>query len=658
MPERILRELSLMDFNARVLALAQDPSIPLGERCRFAAITESNTDEVMMVRLAGLISDSLRGRKRKSDSAALQLKGVRNRIREFGAAQQQTAQILLDALRDEGIHPISPQEMNTQEQQSLEENLRRDILPRITKMEFRSRRRPPHLPGRKTILILRESSLCRVFILSSHLPKVITLKDGRFLITEEAVLWLLMRDYACKGALCLRILRDEDLDYDEYASDWMEEMERSLRRRGWGRPVALQYHRNLPRSGYDPMLVEMLREAMHLPRAAVYGKNCLLHLGTLTQAGGALGQDAFYPPFTPREPIGEGGVMALMETRDLLVHVPYESYDPVLTLLREAAQDDDITSIAQTLYRVSDQSPVVQALMSAAQAGKNVTVLVELKARFDEEHNIHWAQLLEEAGCRVIDGVQGLKVHGKALLIEKRDGRRYLHLGTGNYNEDTARAYSDMHLFTTDKDLCQDAQLLFQSLGSGENRDDFSSLIVAPQQLRPFLYEKIDREIEAAQQGRPAWIRAKMNGLSDPGIADKLCEASCAGVRVELVVRGVCTLIPGVPNVSENIRVLSIVGRYLEHHRIYEFCADGQEEVYLSSADWMPRNLNRRVEIAFPVRDAAARRRLHVLLQVALSDNTHAWELRPDGKWLRVENSDPEVDFQAYCMEEEKTLHE
>ncbi len=657
------RELSWLDFNARVLAQAKTEDVPIGERCRFLSITQSNADEFQMVRVASLARD-IRRHKTGSvlgRSPRLQMKDVRAKLRALMRDQQMTAAQLLAELSELGVRLLHFHELSSDQQQELRGQVQEEYLPHLMPILIQKGRRLPHMSSKRLHLAMRTGEKAWTYSIPLEWPRFLSVPgtETEWVPMEEVILTCLLPDEGAQGVLLFRILRDEDLDFDDQAPDFLSEMERSVRRRGWGVPVAMEYAREFPREGYDPVLEEALRIALSLERNAVTGLPVMLNPKPFTELTKGLGKDAFFPKAAPviHENLRRGvSMFEAMRKGDFMVHVPYEAYDPVLRLLQEAAEDPNVMSIRQTLYRVSSHSPVVEALGRAARAGKTVTVMVELKARFDEEHNIHWAHVLEHMGCQVIYGLAGLKVHGKALLITRRGEKgveRYLHLGTGNYNEDTARAYSDMHLFTCREDLCKDAEELFKALSAQEEMPVLRKLKLSPNGMRPFLYEKIDREIENAKAGRPSGIRAKVNSLSDIGIIDRLYEASRAGVPVELVTRGICCLLPGVEGMSENIRVVSIVGRYLEHHRIFAFEADGAKEIYLSSADWMPRNLDRRVEIAFPVEDPVCAERLHRLLSIALADNVQGWELHSDGTWSRVKQGDsPRVDFQSYCAEE------
>ena len=464
-------------------------------------------------------------------------------------------------------------------------------------------------------------------------------------------------------ALCpFRITRNSDLLIDEGSADLLDEIAKSVRQRRWGDPVRLELQKGYGGDrAVDGEIKSFLVRMLEVEKPDVYHIDGPLDLTALMSLARLPGmeelRDRPWTPQTPTDFLGEEDVFAAIRARDRLVHLPYETFGCVEDFLRRAAEDPDVLAIKQTLYRVSGKSPVVESLIRAVENGKQVTVLVELKARFDEENNIGWARKLENAGCHVIYGLKGLKIHCKVLLVVRREEgaiRRYVHMSTGNYNDSTARLYTDIGLFTCRQTVGADASALFNYLTGYSTATAWRKLKVAPHGLRDFFYVMIGREIENARLGRPARIVAKVNSLIDEGLIRRLYEASSAGVRVELIVRGMCCLIAGVPDLSQNITVRSIVGRYLEHSRIFYFENGGLPELYLSSADWMPRNLDRRVEVAFPVEQEDLKARLIEMLSIFLRDNEKARAMGPDGTYAYVQagEGEPHLCAQDWFMQQ------
>ena len=438
----------------------------------------------------------------------------------------------------------------------------------------------------------------------------------------------------------------------------LKKVQTSIKKRRWGHPVRLEWSQDFL-GGEDEWLREFFTEKLDLSKRELYSVHGSPDFGAFGKLASLVdAPELRYPPQPPQEvpefPKGES-MFAVMARRDVLVHHPYQSFEPVIRLLQEAAADPQVVAIRQTLYRVSRHSPIIQALVDAAQAGKEVTVLVEVKARFDEENNIGWARLLEQAGCQVIYGVSGLKVHCKALMILRREPeglRTYMHWGTGNYNDSTAKIYTDLGLFTADPQLGQDAAALFSMLIAGKQDADFRRIHVAPEGLRPFLLERIAVETENARQGLPARIAVKVNSLLDTELIEKLYQAAAAGVQVDLVVRGICAIVPGYPPAQGRIRVVSIVGRYLEHHRIFFFEDGGNRRVYIASADWMPRNLDKRVETCIPILDEELKVQVTGILEAALADNQKARLMDGEGRFAPIKDTEGEkLDFQAWCWQ-------
>jgi polyphosphate kinase len=679
----INRELSWLNFNRRVLEEANRPENPLLERCNFLGITASNLDEFYMVRVAG-VKQQVAANYTQTDPSGMtpkaQLKAIALSAHDFAQAQYDCAQSLTELLRREHVEILPADGLEGEDQAYIRKFYKEQIFPVLTPMALDLERPLPYLSGRKLYIALRlvprkkdkskpELALPRVAVVPvpGNLSRWIALPEisghpHRFVMLEDVMGGMLPKlfdKYKVGGTLLMRLTRDGDLTIDDDAEDLMSEIEKSIKKRRWGSPVRLEW--SLPfGKGPDPWLLEYVIAKLGMRKRDLYPQPGLLDLTAFSKLSDHVEEPAMRYPKRPPRPVAEfasgENIFEVIARQPVLVHHPYQSFDPVLSLLREAAADPQVLAIKQTLYRVSRHSPVIGALVDAANAGKQVTVLVELKARFDEENNIGWARVLERAGCHVIYGLAGLKVHCKLLLVVRREGdtlRRYLHLGTGNYNDATARFYTDMGLFTASAQFGEDATGLFNFITGYSKFPHLKRLHAAPDELRGFLYRRIDAEIENARQGRPARIIAKVNSLLDPGMIERLYQASQAGVRIDLIVRGICSLRPGIPGVSDRIRVISIVGRYLEHHRIFYFENGGQEKVYLSSADWMPRNLDRRVETCFPLDDEAHKRRVVDLLHAALADNQSAREMTADGGYHPVPCPDgaAPLDFQTWCYQ-------
>ncbi len=670
----INRELSWLEFNERVLQEGRDLRNPLLERCKFLAITASNLDEFFMVRVAG-IKQQIEAGYVQLDPAGWtpkeQFKAIAERCHRFAQDQFLLYSALVRELHEEGIHILAMKDLSEMQTGIVTRYFHDQLFPVLTPMAVDPDKALPHLAGRRIYLAVRmegktqrngkKTSLPRVAVVQipsilSRFVEVPCEKGKSYVLLEDLVASMLPRIFdmhPIQGALLFRITRDADLSIDDEALDLINEIEKSIRKRTWGHPVRLEWQQE----NADPWLLNFFTKKLDVKKKDLYPTQGPLDLRLFMDVPAGKRKAALsYPPQPPVDPLNltpESDMFALIRKGDILVHHPYQSFDSVLFLLRQAAEDPDVLAIKQTLYRVSKNSPVIEALVMAAQAGKQVTVLVELKARFDEENNIGWARVLERSGVHVIYGLAGLKVHCKALLVVRReDGilRRYMHLGTGNYNDSTARLYTDLGLFTCKEEFAGDVTELFNLVTGYTLPPQFKRLHVAPHGLRSFIEDRIRTEIENACHGRPARIAAKVNAIVDPEIIDLLYEASQAGVKVDLVVRGICSLRPGIEQVSENIRVISIVGRYLEHHRIYYFHDGGNRRVYLASADWMQRNLDRRVETCFPIDDPALKERVISMLEAALSDNQKAREELPDGSYRPVVASGETVmDFQAWC---------
>ncbi|MCI8554271.1 MAG: RNA degradosome polyphosphate kinase [Clostridiales bacterium] len=643
----INRELSWLDFNLRVLEEAYEKENPVLERFKFLGITASNLDEFFMVRVAGVreqVRSGYKGRDCAGLTPSAQLELLTQKIHAFVDRQYSClSRSLIPLLRQNGIFLLRPDELNPEQRDYVEDYFRSVLFPVLTPLAVDRSRPFPLLLNKSLNLALRlrqgKDTAFAVVQVPAILPRLVELPSlsGRAFIMQENILLLhldaLFEQHDIAASAAFRVTRNGDLAIDEEAEDLLLEIQESIKKRRRGRPVRLEMSRRC-----DSELRDFLIEMLDVREKDIYEVSGPLDL-TFCLKLSSLDDRLRLPPVTPvpaADFVGSDNMFESIRLRDRFVHHPYESFDCVADFVRAAAEDPAVLAIKQTLYRVSGHSPIVAALIRAAENGKQVTVLVELKARFDEENNIHWALKLEEAGCHVIYGLAGLKTHCKILLVVRKeeDGlRRYLHLGTGNYNDSTARQYTDMGLFTCRESFGADASSLFNVLTGYSRPPLYQRLVAAPEGMRDFFYRRIDREIENARQGLPSGIFAKVNSLVDPGIIERLYAASGAGVPVTLVVRGICCLIAGVPGVSETIRVISIVGQLLEHSRIYRFENGGKPCLYLGSADWMPRNLDRRVELLFPVEEDHIRARVEEAVQLLLEDTVNAREQLPDGSY-------------------------
>ncbi len=650
------REMSWLEFDYRILGEARDKQIPLFERLKFLSITASNLDEFFMVRVASL-KDQVHAKYKKLDIAGLkpeeQLEMIGRKTHDLVSLQYSTYnRSLLPALESHGLLVVSSHEQLTEaEGRYVDKYFQETVYPVLTPMAVDSSR-PFPLVRNKSLNIAalvqkkdeKEVLEFAMVQVPSVLPRIVELpetRDGvrRVVLLEEIIernMKQLFLNYNIVAAHPFRIMRNADFTLDEEeASDLLVEIKKQLKKRQWGEVIRLEVE-----EGVDKHLLKILRKEMAVGSEDIYVINGPLDLTFLMKMYGMEGfDDLKAPSYTPRPVpalMNDDDIFTNIRNGDILLHHPYQTFDPVVNFVRMAARDPEVLAIKQTLYRVSGHSPIVAALAEAAESGKQVSVLVELKARFDEENNINWAKKLEQAGCHVIYGLMGLKTHCKITLVVRReeDGiRRYVHLGTGNYNDSTARLYTDCGLMTCDPKIGEDATAVFNMLSGYSEPPTWNKLSLAPLWLRSKFVKMIRRETAHARKGRPARIMAKMNSLCDKEIIAELYEASCAGVEIQLVVRGICCLKAGILGLSEHISVHSIVGNYLEHARIFYFENDGSPEVYMGSADWMPRNLDKRVEILFPVEDPQLKEKVIHILRVQLEDNVKAHILQPDGTY-------------------------
>ena len=664
------RELSWLKFNQRVLDEARDKNLPILERLKFVSIASSNLDEFFMVRVASL-KDMENAGYTKKDLAGLtptqQLEAIHESTRKL--VDQQYSMFnrsLLPIMKEKGIRLIGAYEdLNEEQSVYVDRYFAEQVYPVLTPMAVDASRPFPLIRNKSlniAALIRRKDHGSRLLKtkgkkdelefatvqVPSGLPRLVAIpseKDERytFLLLEQVIeknLDKLFLNYDVVCAYPYRIMRNADLSFDEdEASDLLKEIQKQLSKRQWGQVIRLEVEDKV-----EKRLLKILEENFEIEEMNVYRINGPIDLTFLMKMHGLAGcedlrQESYVPQRNPRITPGEN-IFSEIKKGDILLHHPYETFDPVVDFIKQAAKDEKVLAIKQTLYRVSGNSPIIAALARAAENGKQVTVLVELKARFDEENNIVWAKKLEQAGCHVIYGLVGLKTHCKIALVVRREEEgivRYVHLGTGNYNDSTAKQYTDCGMFTCSEMYGQDATAVFNMLSGYSEPASWNKLAVAPIWLRKRFIALIQREIHHAQEGKEGLIVAKMNSLCDKEIIENLYEASAAGVKIYLIVRGICCLRTGIPGVSENIHVCSIVGTFLEHSRIFYFYNNGQEDIYMGSADWMPRNLDRRVEILFPVLEEELKEEAKHILEVELSDNTKAHVLKSDGNYEKID---------------------
>ncbi|HJP95459.1 MAG TPA: polyphosphate kinase 1 [Pyrinomonadaceae bacterium] len=671
------RELSLLEFHARVLEEALDDHNPLLERLKFLSIFSSNLDEFFMIRVSGLKEEIEHGIVSVSCDGltpAEQLAKSRERIlvliEELARCLREE---ILPKLREAGLAVLPYTSLSRHEQDNLKDYFMEKVFPILTPLAVDPSHPFPYISPLSVNIGLMvhaqgdvkyigrgkkvDSRFVRIKV-PSVVPRLVPVGSSgtRFVLLEEIIeaniqaLFPGMNPGPCH---LFRVTRDADIEIrEEEAQDLLSSIQEELRRRRFGAPVRLEVSPTMP----DEM-IEYLADSLGVEQDDVYVFDGPLHLQDLMSLYDSDRPDLKDVRFTPVMPDWYSGydtIFDAIKEGDRLLHHPYDTYDCVTGFINQAVEDPDVVAIKICLYRTGPDSPIPPALIRASEQGKQVTALIELKARFDEEHNIEWARKLDQAGVHVVYGILGLKTHGKLTLVVRREGdtlKRYMHIASGNYNPTTSTTYTDLGLFTVDEEIGRDATELFNYLTGFSQQDDYRKLMVAPVDLREKLNALFDREIEHKRAGRPAHIVAKINRLADLQVIEKLYEVSRAGVPVDLIVRGICMLRPGIPGLSENIRVRSVVGRFLEHSRVFWFANGGDNEVYIGSADWMARNLKHRIEVVAPVKDPEAKRYLRdVLLETYLKDNTKARELQPNGKYVPIKGGGKPFDSQTYFI--------
>lgn len=668
------RDLSWIEFNRRVLSEAQDPENPLIERAKFLAIVSSNLDEFISVRVAG-IQDQIRAGYTKKDFTGYTPSGLykrlSKRVSKIVADQYRAFKDISRSLHKEGIVFVDYEDLTPAQELSIEEYYRDIIFPVLTPMAVDQSRPFPLVHSQfiyLAVVLTRKNSqeedpYFAILQIPSNLPRCIPLphrsnsKKRQFVFIEDVIrhhIQTLFSGYDPVAVSEFRLTRNSDLTIDEEgAEDLLEEIEKELRKRRRGIPARLEVQK-----GIHPYALEQLQAEFEL-EDFMFEIEGPLDLGFLRSFASSLKGFSYlnYPPVEPLYPAEfeeNEDFFEVLSERDVLVYHPYESFDAMADFIIQASEDEQVMAIKMTLYRVSGKSPLIAALANAAESGKQVTVVVELKARFDEERNIAWARKLEQSGCHVVYGLVGLKTHAKVTLIVRQEGselRRYVHVGTGNYNDSTAKAYTDLSLFTANHEIGLDASELFNQMTGYSANYNWNSFIVAPTNMSLSLQKLILREADHAAAGRPARIIAKMNSLSNQEVIDYLYSAAQAGVSIDLIVRGVCCLRPGIEGLSERITVRSIVDRFLEHSRIYYFENGGDPEVYLSSADWMTRNLTRRIELMCPVKDSGIRDQIVKILDLSLMDNVKSSFLQPNGYYERIDDKKAPLRSQFAAMD-------
>ena len=667
------RELSWLKFNERVLEEAESKDVPLCERLTFASIFQTNLDEFFMVRVGSLqdqmlLHKEIRDNKTKK-TAKEQIEAILEEVKRLGKRHGKAFENLLQELEAYGVRFVDFRHIDEGVSQRLERYFKTEIAPLISPTIISKRQPFPFLRNKDIYIVAvleTKSKKERLGIIpcsNNVFKRLIELPDhpGTFMLSEEFILHYVpevFKGYRIKAKSVIRITRnadidadalyDEDLDYRDFMADLIKKRKKLT-------PVRIEFSREMNKN-----VVATLCKYLEMDKTHVFLSDAPLDISFVFEIQDRLRKnpELFYEKKVPQKsPMFQDGesILAQIRREDKLLSYPYESIRPFLHMLNEAAEDPDVISIKMTLYRLAKQSKVVEALVEAAENGKEVIVLVELRARFDEENNIEWSRRLEDAGCQVIYGLDGYKVHSKLCLITRKNDNHveyFTQIGTGNYNEKTSRLYTDLSLMTSDPAIGLEASNVFQALLKGEVVEQSEKLLVAPKCLQNRVLEMIDEEIEHARHEEPAYVGVKLNSLTDKKIIDKLAEASKAGVKIDLVIRGICCLLPGIPEKTENIRVISIVGRFLEHSRIYIFGTEERSKVYIASADFMTRNTVRRVEVAAPVEDVRLKECLLKDFRIMLNDNVQARKMNPDGNYTRIRNDKEPLSAQEYFYEE------
>ena len=672
------RELSWLEFNQRVLWEAENPENPLFERVKFLAIVSSNLDEFFMVRVASLMEQIHAGYDRPDFSGL----SPKDQIEEISIRAHRMVEdqgnvfkrSLLQGLKKENIiFTLDFAQLNEHQIDYIDHYFENNLYPILTPMAVDSSRPFPLILNKSLNIAAILQKEGQEFFATVQVPAMIhryleipAVNEGerQFVMLKDIIVHHISKLFMGYEVLCAspyRITRNADLTIDEEeAEDLLLEIEKSIKKRKWGEAIRLEIDQKV-----DERILSFLKDSLKLKNRSIYKINGPIDLTFLMKVYGMSNTKAFkfndYSPKRPKDLLGEDDIFEAIKKKDIFLNHPFESFEPVVEWIQDAAKDPLVLAIKQTLYRVSGRSPIIQALAEAAEAGKQVTVLVELKARFDEENNIQWARRLEKAGCHVIYGLVGLKTHSKVTLIVRKEDegiRRYVHLGTGNYNDITARFYTDMGLLTVNEQVGRDVSAIFNTLSGYSEPPKLHKITMAPTQLRDRVIYMIRREAEYARDGKKAQIICKMNSLCDFEVMQELYKASMDGVKIELIVRGICCLIPGIDGVSENITVRSIVGKYLEHSRIFYFYNNGKESLYLSSADWMPRNLNRRVELLFPLEAEHIKTRVMDMIDILLKDVVKAKIKDADKDYNRIDRRGKEVINSQDYFEEQASIFE
>ncbi len=673
------RELSWLSFNARVLQEASDPTVPLVERMKFLGIFSNNMDEFFKVRVATIkrmIDLKIDSKKMLGEKPKKLMHQVQNKVMGLQSKSQEVYQEILVELEHENIYIVDETQLSPEQQEFVVSYFHDKMLSAISPILCSNVDRFPYLEDRAIYLATKLTRANKnieyaiVDIPTSVLPRFIQLPaigDKKYIILLDDIIRFNIREvfaifkYEKYETYTIKLTRDAELDIDnDLTKSFLEKISKGVTRRRSGQPVRFVYDQDIPKDLLKYLMKELeLTDSDNLIPSGRYHN--FKDFMNFPNVGGRDLEYAYAPPLDHPQIRTGKSILKAIDNQDILLHFPYQKFSNYINLLREAAIDPDVTKIKITLYRVSRNSQVISSLMNAVQNGKEVTVVIELQARFDENNNIYWARRLEEIGAKVMFGIPSLKIHSKLTLITRKMGnrlRQYSVIGTGNFHEGNAMAYTDVCLLTSDQRIGREVEKIFDYFENPFRYPVFNHLLVSPQFMRRKIYALIDEEIKNATAGREAWIMIKINNLVDPDVIRKLYHASQAGVTIKIVVRGICSLIPGVPGMSENIEAVSIVGRYLEHSRIFIFCSSGNEKYYISSADWMSRNLNARIEVAAPVYDAKLQKELKFMIEAQLSDNVKARIINAEQDNRYKRDNNPPLQSQAFLYEHYKQFLE